>query len=196
MVWSQAGLEQRFPPLTPTPHTLPSPTPHTLPCTPSSPHTPSPAHPPPLTLSPAHPPLHTLPPSHTLSHTLTPHTLPQSIVYWGSGRNRYQLEVPESALARHTPDDYELKSQKKGVRRSVEPLYCGHLGDLVKCHVKRCPHFRGNLFCKKTYLGCSKMSLIQRCPSGCPLLYCIQLLLCHTHCHTLMPHPQVLDSRD
>ena len=40
-----------------------------------------------------------------------------SIVYWGSGRNRFQLEVPESVLARHTPDEYELKSQKKGFRR-------------------------------------------------------------------------------
>jgi DNA mismatch repair protein MSH6 len=40
-----------------------------------------------------------------------------SIVYWGSGRNRFQLEVPESALTRHTPDEYELKSQKKGFRR-------------------------------------------------------------------------------
>ena len=40
-----------------------------------------------------------------------------SIVYWGTGRNRFQLEVPESALARHTPDEYELKSQKKGFRR-------------------------------------------------------------------------------
>jgi hypothetical protein len=39
-------------------------------------------------------------------------------VYWGSGRNRYQLEVPESVLSRHTPDDYELMSQKKGYRRS------------------------------------------------------------------------------
>ena len=40
-----------------------------------------------------------------------------SVVYWGTGRNRFQLEVPESALARHTPDEYELKSQKKGFRR-------------------------------------------------------------------------------
>ena len=38
-------------------------------------------------------------------------------MYWGSGRNRYQLEVPESALARYIPDEYELKSQRKGFRR-------------------------------------------------------------------------------
>ena len=26
---------------------------------------------------------------------------------------------------------------------TVEALYCGHLGDLVKCTVQKCPHFRG-----------------------------------------------------
>ena len=47
------------------------------------------------------------------------YTLPiiQSIVYWGTGRNRYQIEVPDAALARYTPDDYNLASQKK-VRQS------------------------------------------------------------------------------
>ena len=33
------------------------------------------------------------------------------------GRNRFQLEVPESALAHHTPDEYDLKSQRKGYKR-------------------------------------------------------------------------------
>ena len=28
------------------------------------------------------------------------------------------MEIPESVLSRHTPDDYELMSQKKGHRRS------------------------------------------------------------------------------
>ena len=29
----------------------------------------------------------------------------------------------------------------------VEPLYCGHLGDLEKCpYIERCPHFRVNLY--------------------------------------------------
>lgn len=39
-------------------------------------------------------------------------------MYWGSGRNRYQLEIPESVLSRSTSDEYELMSQKKGYRRS------------------------------------------------------------------------------
>lgn len=40
-------------------------------------------------------------------------------MYWGNNvRNRYQLEVPESAIhARGAPDDYQLKSQRKGFRR-------------------------------------------------------------------------------
>ena len=33
------------------------------------------------------------------------------------GRNRFQLEVPESALAHHTPNEYDLKSQRKGFKR-------------------------------------------------------------------------------
>lgn len=37
--------------------------------------------------------------------------------YWGQGRNRYQIEVPESALSRFTPNDYELRSRKKGFKR-------------------------------------------------------------------------------
>ena len=49
-----------------------------------------------------------------------------SIVYWGTGRNRFQLEVPESALARSIPQEYELKSQKKGHRRFIEWVWLCH----------------------------------------------------------------------
>ncbi|XP_072436706.1 DNA mismatch repair protein Msh6 [Chiloscyllium punctatum] len=41
----------------------------------------------------------------------------RSMVYWGSGRNRYQLEVPENIADRRVPEDYELKSTKKGYKR-------------------------------------------------------------------------------
>ena len=37
-----------------------------------------------------------------------------NIKYWGTGRNRNQLEVPESAIKNQTPNDYHLASQKKG----------------------------------------------------------------------------------
>ena len=43
-----------------------------------------------------------------------------SLGYWGTGRNRFQLEVPESTPASRIPRDYELKSQKKGCRRFVK----------------------------------------------------------------------------
>ena len=64
----------------------------------------------------------------------------------------------------------------------MEPLYCGHLGDLVKCLVysgapllwtpwgpgevpciDRCPHFRGKFVPRKHVWDTGK-SLIQRCP--------------------------------
>lgn len=40
----------------------------------------------------------------------------RSIVYWGTGKNRYQIEVPESVCKR-VPDDYEVMSSKKGWKR-------------------------------------------------------------------------------
>ena len=48
------------------------------------------------------------------------------MVFWGNGRNRFQLEVPE-AVSRSVPDEYELKSQKKGFRRSVGYIMVGRL---------------------------------------------------------------------
>ncbi|XP_067901328.1 DNA mismatch repair protein Msh6 [Heterodontus francisci] len=41
----------------------------------------------------------------------------RNVVYWGSAKNRYQLEVPESIADRHVPEEYELKSTKKGYKR-------------------------------------------------------------------------------
>lgn len=40
----------------------------------------------------------------------------RNLTYWGSGKNRYQIEVPESALKR-IPDEYHLMSSKKGAKR-------------------------------------------------------------------------------
>lgn len=37
-------------------------------------------------------------------------------MFWGSGKNRYQMEIPESAVKR-VPNEYELKSSKKGWKR-------------------------------------------------------------------------------
>ncbi|TGZ73172.1 hypothetical protein CRM22_001671 [Opisthorchis felineus] len=38
------------------------------------------------------------------------------LTYWGTGRNRFQLEVPECAVSR-VPRDWQLVSQRKGVKR-------------------------------------------------------------------------------
>lgn len=40
----------------------------------------------------------------------------QSITYWGTGKNRYQMEIPEVSW-KNVPNDYELMSSKKGYRR-------------------------------------------------------------------------------
>ncbi|XP_030234678.1 DNA mismatch repair protein Msh6 [Gadus morhua] len=43
----------------------------------------------------------------------------KSMTFWGTGRNRYQMEVPESMSARSIPEEYEVKSTKKGWKRYV-----------------------------------------------------------------------------
>ncbi|XP_061180194.1 DNA mismatch repair protein Msh6-like isoform X2 [Saccostrea echinata] len=40
----------------------------------------------------------------------------RTLTYWGSGKNRYQIEVPESVMKR-VPDEYNLMSSKKGAKR-------------------------------------------------------------------------------
>lgn len=43
----------------------------------------------------------------------------KSMSYWGTGRNRFQMEVPDSVSARVIPEEYEVKSTKKGWKRYV-----------------------------------------------------------------------------
>lgn len=43
----------------------------------------------------------------------------RNMAYWGTGRNRYQMEVPNSILERNIPEEYEVKSTKKGWKRYV-----------------------------------------------------------------------------
>ncbi|XP_076019011.1 DNA mismatch repair protein Msh6 [Genypterus blacodes] len=43
----------------------------------------------------------------------------KSMTYWGTGRNRYQMEVPESVSQRNIPEEYDVKSTKKGWKRYV-----------------------------------------------------------------------------
>ncbi|NXS16761.1 MSH6 protein, partial [Mystacornis crossleyi] len=41
----------------------------------------------------------------------------KSVQYWGIGKNRYQMEIPESAIPRNLPEEYELRSSRKGYKR-------------------------------------------------------------------------------
>lgn len=52
------------------------------------------------------------------------------MTYWGNGRNRFQIEIPVAAISNLNLGDYELTSQRKGVRR-----YSGMTG--MSSHRKR-----------------------------------------------------------
>lgn len=41
----------------------------------------------------------------------------RTLTYWGTGRNRFQMEVPDSVSERNIPEEYEVKSTKKGWKR-------------------------------------------------------------------------------
>lgn len=43
----------------------------------------------------------------------------KSVAFWGTGRNRFQMEVPDSVSERNIPDEYDVKSTKKGCKRYV-----------------------------------------------------------------------------
>ncbi|KAM3863433.1 DNA mismatch repair protein Msh6 [Diretmus argenteus] len=51
----------------------------------------------------------------------------KNLAYWGTGRNRYQMEVPDSISERSIPEEYEVKSTKKGwkryMTREIERLF-------------------------------------------------------------------------
>ncbi|KAL8185154.1 UNVERIFIED_CONTAM: DNA mismatch repair protein msh6 [Gekko kuhli] len=41
----------------------------------------------------------------------------KAMMYWGAGKNRYQMEIAESALPNNLPDEYVLRSSRKGYKR-------------------------------------------------------------------------------
>ncbi|XP_030628388.1 DNA mismatch repair protein Msh6 [Chanos chanos] len=45
----------------------------------------------------------------------------KTLQYWGTGRNRYQMEVPDSISDRNIPEEYEVRSTKKGWKRYSTP---------------------------------------------------------------------------
>ncbi|CAG2235294.1 MSH6 [Mytilus edulis] len=60
----------------------------------------------------------------------------RQMVFWGSGKNRFQLEIPESALKR-VPDEYDLKSSKKGWKRFWTSDIQDMLAELVEAEDRK-----------------------------------------------------------
>lgn len=62
----------------------------------------------------------------------------RQIEYWGKKKeDRYQLEVPESALSSRQPKEYELKSRKKGYKRFHTPTIRGLLKRLAAAEERK-----------------------------------------------------------
>ncbi|XP_053568202.1 DNA mismatch repair protein Msh6 [Bombina bombina] len=61
----------------------------------------------------------------------------KNIVYWGTAKNRFQMEIPESVTERNLPEEYELKSTKKGYKRYWTKTIENMFGDLVNAEERR-----------------------------------------------------------
>lgn len=62
----------------------------------------------------------------------------QQISYWGKKKDdRYQLEIPEEAIASKQPKEYELKSRRKGFKRYHTPEIRKLLSKLICTEEKR-----------------------------------------------------------
>ena len=60
----------------------------------------------------------------------------QGIAYWRTGKNRYQMEVPEAAL-KHVPEEYELMSSKKDAKRYRTKTMDNFLAELVDAEERK-----------------------------------------------------------
>ncbi|XP_041469199.1 DNA mismatch repair protein Msh6-like [Lytechinus variegatus] len=61
----------------------------------------------------------------------------RNMVYWGTAKNRFQMEIPESALSRHIPEEYELQSSKKGYKRYWSPTIQKLLAEMMNAEDRR-----------------------------------------------------------
>ncbi|XP_072027536.1 DNA mismatch repair protein Msh6-like [Amphiura filiformis] len=59
------------------------------------------------------------------------------INYWGTAKNRYQLEIPEDALKNKSLDDYEVQSSKKGFKRFWTAEIKEYLADMISAEERR-----------------------------------------------------------
>ncbi|XP_042718176.1 DNA mismatch repair protein Msh6 isoform X2 [Lagopus leucura] len=61
----------------------------------------------------------------------------KSVLYWGTGKNRYQMEIPETAISRNLPEEYELKSTRKGYKRYWTKEIEKMLAELINAEERR-----------------------------------------------------------
>ncbi|XP_042298035.1 DNA mismatch repair protein Msh6 isoform X1 [Sceloporus undulatus] len=61
----------------------------------------------------------------------------RAMMYWGAGKNRYQMEIAETAVPRDLPDEYVLKSSRKGYKRYWTKDIEQMLTDIVNAEDRR-----------------------------------------------------------
>ncbi|XP_044284717.1 DNA mismatch repair protein Msh6 isoform X2 [Varanus komodoensis] len=61
----------------------------------------------------------------------------RAMMYWGAGKNRYQMEISETAVPRDLPDEYVLKSSRKGYKRYWTKDIEKMLNDIVNAEERR-----------------------------------------------------------
>ena len=60
----------------------------------------------------------------------------QTINYFGTAKNRFQLEIPEN-VAKNVPDEYEVTTQKKGHKRYWTKEIESMLADMINAEERR-----------------------------------------------------------
>nr|XP_006131820.2 DNA mismatch repair protein Msh6 [Pelodiscus sinensis] len=61
----------------------------------------------------------------------------RAMLYWGAGKNRYQMEIPENAISHNLPEEYELKSTRKGYKRYWTKEIEKMLAEMVNAEERR-----------------------------------------------------------
>ncbi|XP_065256527.1 DNA mismatch repair protein Msh6 isoform X4 [Emys orbicularis] len=61
----------------------------------------------------------------------------KAMLYWGAGKNRYQMEIPENAISHNLPEEYELKSTRKGYKRYWTKEIEKMLAEMVNAEERR-----------------------------------------------------------
>ncbi|XP_061481629.1 DNA mismatch repair protein Msh6 [Rhineura floridana] len=61
----------------------------------------------------------------------------RAMMYWGAGKNRYQIEIAETAVPKDLPDEYVLKSSRKGFKRYWTKDIEKMLTDIVNAEERR-----------------------------------------------------------